>query len=210
MFFGIFSKNFLLLQIVFTKYCKNWWKCCRKQWKYEKKILVKKSTTLAHSGGHNLVKMFFCLFSVTMGQKFLQYAWKVGSNRSSSRERQKMATMGRYLERSSTDFFLIHVIWCLEGPQHTVGNRVVKTSTFCFSAFYSIVNTPAKKKPHRETPCYLPVLRYLPSKSKLERNCISFLAATWSSLEANISGLVRILFNIFILNKNNEKIEIKI
>jgi hypothetical protein len=29
-------------------------------------------------------------------------------------------------------------------------------------------------------------------------------------LEANISGLVRILFNIFILNKNNEKIEIKI
>ncbi len=168
------------------------------------------SITLAHSGGHNLVKISFCLFSVSMVQNFVQYAWKFGSNRSSSRERQKMATMGRYLEKSSTDFFLKHVFWWLEGPQHTVENRVVKTSTFCFFAFYSIVNTPTKKKPQHETSCYLSVLRYLPSKSKLERNCISFLAATWSTLEANISSSVRILFNIYILNKNNEKIEIKI
>ncbi len=33
-----------------------------------------------------------------------------------------------------------------------------------FFAFYSIVNAPTKKKLQQETPCYLPVFRYLPSK----------------------------------------------
>jgi hypothetical protein len=64
-----------------------------------------KSITLAHSGGHNLVKMIFCLFFSHYASKFCTICLKIGSNRSSSRERQKMATMGRYLEKSSTDFF---------------------------------------------------------------------------------------------------------
>ncbi len=54
----------------------------------------------------------------------------------------------------------------------TVGNRVEESqgghsSRICFHIFYSIVNTPTKKKPHHETPCYPPHFRNLPSKWKL-------------------------------------------
>ncbi len=153
MFFGIFLMNFLLLQIVFTKYCKNWWKCCRKQWKYEKKNSGKKSITLAHSGGQNLIKMIFVFFQSLWVKSYYNMPEKLVQIDRVLEKILKMATMGRYLGKSSTDFFLIHVFWCLEGSQYTVGNRVVKTSSFCLIAFYSIVNTPTKKKPHRETPC---------------------------------------------------------
>ncbi len=86
----------------------------------------------------------------------------------------------------------------------TVGNRVVKSprsdsSKSCFWIFCSIVYTPTKKKPYHEILCYLPVFRYLPSKSKLRRKSCNFLAAEGSTLNSNISGSVRILFNIFIL-----------
>ncbi len=175
MFFGIFLKNFLLLQVDFTKYCKNWWKCCRKQWKYEKKF-NQKSITLAHSGGHNLIKIRFCLFSVTMVQNFVQYAWKLVQIDRVLEKVKKNGHYGPISRKKLYRFFLIHVFWCLEGPQHTVGNRVVKTSRFCFFAFYSIVNTPTMKKPHRETPCYLSVLRYRPSKSKSKLEKLYFFS----------------------------------
>ncbi len=85
-----------------------------------------------------------------------------------------------------------------------MGNRVVKSlrsdsSKSCFGIFCSIVYTPTKKKPYHEIPCYLPVFRYLPSKSKLRRKSCNFLAAKGSILNSNISVSVRILFNIFIL-----------
>ncbi len=59
---------------------------------------------------------------------------------------------------------------------NTVGNRVDEirgsdSSKFCFWTFYSIINTPTKKKLQHEIPCYSPVLRYLSAKSKLWRNC---------------------------------------
>jgi hypothetical protein len=49
-------------------------KLYRKNSILEEKNSGQKSITLAHSGGHNPVKISFCLFSVTMGQKFVQYA----------------------------------------------------------------------------------------------------------------------------------------
>ncbi len=129
-FFHIFTVS----DNIFISFCNILWnlsvevgnssKKCRKTWYFlisanksktdetisknsilEEKNSGQKFITLANSGGHNLVKMIFCLFSVAMGQKFLQYAWKIDSNRSSSRESQKKATMGRYLGKSSTDFF---------------------------------------------------------------------------------------------------------
>jgi hypothetical protein len=86
----------------------------------------------------------------------------------------------------------------------TGGNRVVKSprsdsSGFGFWTFFPIVNTPTKKKPQHETPWYLSVFRYEPSKSKLLRNSRSLFAAEWSTLEANISGSVHILFSIYLL-----------
>ncbi len=85
-----------------------------------------------------------------------------------------------------------------------VGNRVVKSprsdsSNSCFWIFCSIVYTPTKKKPYHEIPCYLPIFRYLLSKSKLRRKSCNFLAAEGSTLNSNILGSVRILFNIYIL-----------
>ncbi len=85
-----------------------------------------------------------------------------------------------------------------------MGNRVVKipgsdSSRFCFFIFYLIVYTPTKKKSQHKTPCYLPVLRYLPAKSKLWRKSCNFLAAEGSTLNSNISGSLRILFGIYIL-----------
>jgi hypothetical protein len=89
-------------------------------------------------------------------------------------------------------------------PNRTVGNKVDEipgsdSSKSGFSSFYSTVNTPTKKKPHQRTPCYLPIFWYLPSKSKLWRKCLSFLAAKGSTLEGNISSSVGILFRIYIL-----------
>jgi hypothetical protein len=85
-----------------------------------------------------------------------------------------------------------------------VGNRVVKipgsdSSKSVFSGFYSAVNTPTKKKPHHETPFYLPVLLYLPSKSKLWGKKKSFLVTEESTLESNISRSIQISFSIYIL-----------
>jgi hypothetical protein len=90
--------------------------------------------------------------------------------------------------------------FCIKYYHCTVGNKVVispgsDSSKFCFWTFFSIVNTPTKKKPHHKTPCYLPVPRYGSSMW-----CSwSFLAATWSTLGANISSSVRILFSMYIL-----------
>ncbi len=86
----------------------------------------------------------------------------------------------------------------------TVGNRVDEipgsvSSKFCFRTFYPIDNTLTKKKPQHETPCYLPDFRYLPSKSKLWRNGYLFLVVKGSTLEANISARVQILFIMYIL-----------
>jgi hypothetical protein len=39
----------------------------------------------------------------------------------------------------------------------------------------------------------------MPSKWKLWRKSCNFLAAEWSTLNSNISGSLRILFNIYIL-----------
>ncbi len=86
---------------------------------------------------------------------------------------------------------------------YTVGNRMdeIPRSDFfkkCFWIFCSIVNTLTKKKPQHVSPCYLPVFRYLPSKSKFCRIWYSLFAAETSTLEADISGLVQILFSMYI------------
>jgi hypothetical protein len=86
----------------------------------------------------------------------------------------------------------------------TVGNRVVIIPgcdffESCFLVLFSIVNTPTKKKQQCEIPCYLPLFRYLPSKSKFQEKSVTFFAAEGSTLEANNSSSVRILFNMYIL-----------
>jgi hypothetical protein len=91
----------------------------------------------------------------------------------------------------------------------TVGNRVDEIagsvlknllfSRFSFLIFDSIVNTPTKKKPQQETPCYRPLFWYLPSMSKLWGKSWSFPAAEGSTLEANISSSFRNLSSIYIL-----------
>ncbi len=86
---------------------------------------------------------------------------------------------------------------------YTVGrmgeiNPKSNSSKFCFRTFYSIVNTPTKKNFQHKTPCYLPVFRYLPSKSKLWRKRWSFPAAEGSTLEPNISDSVWIIYSIYI------------
>jgi hypothetical protein len=85
-----------------------------------------------------------------------------------------------------------------------VGKRVVinqksDSSKFFFLVFYSIIHTPTKKKSQHEIHCYLSVFWYLPAKWKLYRKSWPFLTAKESILEADISGSVRILFNIYIL-----------
>jgi hypothetical protein len=85
-------------------------------------------------------------------------------------------------------------------PSYTVGNRVVKSprSDFFksyFLLFISIINTPTKKETQKNR-CYLQVFRYGLSKWKLQKSCFSILEG--STLDANILGSVRILFNIYI------------
>jgi hypothetical protein len=89
---------------------------------------------------------------------------------------------------------------------HTVGNRVAEipgsdSSKLCFLVFYSIVNTPTKKKSKHKIPCCPPLFWYRPSKSKLCRICHSFFATEGSTLDPNISASVRFLFSIYILNR---------
>ncbi len=81
----------------------------------------------------------------------------------------------------------------------TVGNRVAEiprsdSSKLCFLAFYSIANTPTKKKSKHKIPLCPPLFWYLPWKSKLCRICYSFFATEGSTLEANSSTSVRFFF----------------
>jgi hypothetical protein len=71
------------------------------------------------------------------------------------------------------------------------------SSILCFLVFYSIVNTPNKKKSKHKIPSCPPLFWYLPSKSKLCRICYSFFATEGSTLEANSS--VRFFFNIYVV-----------
>ncbi len=86
----------------------------------------------------------------------------------------------------------------------TVSRRVIINPSgdsfkSCFWVFCWTVNTPTKKKPHHEIPCYLPVLQHEPSKSKLMRKCCVFSPTEGSTLDHNISGSVQILSRIYIL-----------
>jgi hypothetical protein len=52
-----------------------------------------------------------------------------------------------------------------KGPRPTVGRRVdfnpkSDSSKLCFLGFYSIVNTPTKKKSQQKTPFSSPLFRY--------------------------------------------------
>ncbi len=76
---------------------------------------------------------------------------------------------------------------------NTVGKWVVKSprsdsSKSCFWIFGSIVNTPTKKNPYHEIPCYLPVFRYLPSKSKLRRKSCNFFGCGGVNFELQYLG----------------------
>jgi hypothetical protein len=86
----------------------------------------------------------------------------------------------------------------------TVSRRVVinprsDSSESCFHVLNPKVNSLAKKKSQQETPCYLPLFWYGPSKWKLWEKSWIFLAAEGSILEPNISGSVRNLFGVYIL-----------
>ncbi len=111
--------------------------------------------------------------------------------------KRRVKFYGRNLQRNNS-FFL----YFLPGS-YTVENRVAKSleivSPKSWILTFSSLNTPIKKTPKHETSCYLPVFRNLPSKWKLLRKSWSFFVTTWSILAANISGSVRILFNIYIL-----------
>jgi hypothetical protein len=89
-------------------------------------------------------------------------------------------------------------------PECTVSRRVVinprsDSSESCFHVLNPRVNSLAKKKSQQETPCYLPLFWYGPSKWKLWEKSWIFLAAEGSILEPNISGSVRNLFGVYIL-----------
>jgi hypothetical protein len=72
-------------------------------------------------------------------------------------------------------------------------------SDLVFELFYSIGDTPTKKKPKHETPCDPTLFGCRILKSKLRRKCSFSLVAEGSTLEPNISGPVRILFSMYIL-----------
>ncbi len=116
---------------------------------------------------------------------------------------QKATTLHKTSLHSQGD---IHKLCNAQGvrdllPQWEIGwtkFREVFLSNFVSELFLK-VNTLTKKKPQHETPCYLPDFRYGPSKSKLWRNGYLFLVVKGSTLEANISTRVQILFSIYIL-----------
>jgi hypothetical protein len=78
-------------------------------------------------------------------------------------------------------------------------NPECDSSKLCFHVFYSMANTPTKKKTQQETPYWSPLFWYRPSKSKFWRKYSNFLSTEESNLEANISGSVQVLFSIYIL-----------
>jgi hypothetical protein len=76
-------------------------KLYRKNSILEEKNSGQKSIILAHSGGHNLVKIRFCLFFSHYGSKsFCNMPDKLVQIDRILEKVKKIATMGRYLEKA--------------------------------------------------------------------------------------------------------------